>query len=196
MFTGLVEEVGKVVRVAGLRGNRVLDIAAGFAQEIKTGDSVAVNGCCLTVTESGRKSFQVEAVGATLKETNLDELRVGSKVNLERALVAGDRLGGHIVQGHVDEVAKVRMVKREPGFWETGFRIRSESSRLIVDRGSVCVNGVSLTVSKQKPGEFSVNVIPHTWENTNLSGLRVGDRVNVEYDLVVKVVVGNRRTNY
>lgn len=189
MFTGLVEGVGRVLRVSGLRGNRVLDISAEFASELKAGDSVAVNGCCLTVTRADKKGFQVEAVGATLAGTNLGELKPGSSVNLERALAVGDRLGGHFVQGHIDEVAAVAKVERESGFWKLGFRVKQENARLLVEHGSVCVNGVSLTIAGFGPGGFHVNVIPHTLENTNLKELRAGDRVNIEYDMLVKAIV-------
>lgn len=191
MFTGLVEEVGRVAKVLTVRGNRVMAIEAAFAGELKPGDSVAVNGCCLTVTRSTARSLEAEAVGATLKETSLGELRTGSMVNLERALRAGDRLGGHFVQGHVDEVARVSRVDRHAGHWRMSFAASREGSGFLVDRGSVCVNGVSLTVAGLEPGGFSVNVIPRTLESTNLKELRAGDRVNVEYDLIVKAVAAN-----
>ncbi len=188
MFTGLVEEVGKVVQVRTGKGNRFLEIEAAIAKGLEIGDSVALNGCCLTVTVKDKRSFTVEAVGATLKQTNLAKLRSGSRVNLERALALGDRFGGHLVQGHVDEVGTVRRVERVSGSWKISIRTQRQSGRFLVDKGSVCVEGVSLTVASMRPGEFSVSIIPHTWENTNLEDRRAGDRVNIEYDLIVKAV--------
>ncbi len=188
MFTGLVEEVGRVRQVTSRRGNRLIEVQANLAGDVSVGDSVAVNGCCLTATEKGGNSFLVEAVAATLKQTSLGELRGGSRVNLERALAVGDRLGGHMVQGHVDETGTVRRIDRESGHRRVSFRIRRESGRFLVEHGSVCVDGVSLTIASVRAGEFSVNIIPHTWENTRFSETRVGDTVNVEYDLIVKSV--------
>ena len=193
MFTGLVETVGRVERTIGRQGNRVFTIQTDFAAELKLGDSVAVNGCCLTVTKALKQSFEVEAVASTLEATTLGRLKTGDVVNLERALRAGDRLGGHFVQGHVDEVGKVRRIERHAGYWTLGVETDRHNSRLLVEKGSVCVDGVSLTIASMRPGEFAVNIIPHTWENTNLKQLRPGDMVNVEYDIVVKAVQGATR---
>jgi len=189
MFTGLVEEAGTVRHVTGLRGNRVLRIEARFAAELNSGDSVAVDGCCLTVTDADHATFAVEATGATLRQTTLSRLVSGSKVNLEQAVAAGDRLGGHIVQGHVDEVAAVTRVERKPGYWRLGFRVKEENSRLLVGRGSVCVNGVSLTIAAVGRSGFEVNVIPHTWHSTTLQNLRPGTTANVEYDFLAKMLL-------
>jgi riboflavin synthase len=188
MFTGLVEEVGRVRSTRTESGNRLFDIEAKLAAEVKVGDSVAVEGCCLTVVEREDRWFRVEATGATLKSTTLDGLRAGSEVNLERALAVGDRLGGHMVQGHVDEAGTVRRVDREAGHWRIRVRVSRENERLLVERGSICVNGVSLTIAGLGTQEFGVNIIPHTWENTTLCRLRAGDRVNIEHDLLVKAV--------
>ncbi len=194
MFTGLIETVGRVERVTGRQGNRVFTIQCGFAGELKLGESVAVNGCCLTVTVADKKSFDVEAVAATLEATTLGRLQTGDAVNLERALRAGDRMGGHFVQGHVDEVGKVRRIEQHSGYWVLAVETDRRNSRLLVEKGSVCVNGISLTVASLRPGEFAVNIIPHTLENTNLKQLRPGDRVNIEYDLLVKAVQRNAGT--
>jgi len=188
MFTGLVEAVGLVERVTSRQANRVFTIQAGFAVELKLGESVAVNGCCLTVTKADKQVFEVEAVAATLAATTLGHLKSGEAVNLERALRAGDRMGGHFVQGHVDEVGKVRRVEQHSGHWTLAVETDRRNSHLLVEKGSVCMDGISLTVASVRPGEFSVNIIPHTWENTNLKQRRPGDRVNIEYDLVVKAV--------
>jgi riboflavin synthase len=188
MFTGLIETVGRVERSAGRQGNRVFTIQALFAGELKLGESVAVNGCCLTVTKTDTKTFDVEAVAATLEATTLGRLKTGDAVNLERALRAGDRMGGHFVQGHVDEVGKVRRIERHSGYWALAVETDRRNSRPLVEKGSVCVDGVSLTVASVRPGEFAVNIIPHTWENTSLKQRRAGDKVNIEYDLLVKAV--------
>jgi len=193
MFTGLIEVVGRVERATSRQANRVFTIQAGFAAELKLGESVAVNGCCLTVTKTDKKSFDVEAVGATLAATTLGRLKTGDAVNLERALAAGDRMGGHFVQGHVDEVGRARRIEQHAGYWTLAVETDRRNSRLLVEKGSVCVNGTSLTLASVRPGEFAVNIIPHTWENTNLKQLRPGDRVNVEYDIVVKAVQGATR---
>ncbi len=184
MFTGLVEAVGRVVSAVGRGGGRVLVIEAPFAPELKVGDSVAVSGVCLTVTAADARTFAAEAVAATVKATTLGSLRPGSAVNLERALSAGDRLGGHFVQGHVDEVGLIRRIARRADYWSVA--VGTGSAPLMVERGSVCVDGVSLTVAGLRPREFTVNIIPHTWAGTTLRLRRARDRVNIEYDLLVK----------
>lgn len=186
MFTGLVELVGRVEKVEPKFRNRQVTISAGFASELKPGDSVAVSGCCLTVVEAGAELFMVEAVEATLEQTTLGRLRTGVNVNLERALVAGARMGGHFVQGHIDEVGRVRRLTRRQGWHELAIEVKHRSFRFTAPKGSVCVDGVSLTIAEARPGEFSINVIPHTWENTTLSSLRPAGLVNVEFDLLVK----------
>jgi riboflavin synthase len=188
MFTGLIETVGRVERTLGRQGNRVLTIQSGFAGELKLGESVAVNGCCLTVTRFDGSSFDVEAVASTLEATTLSGIKTGDAVNLERALRAGDRMGGHFVQGHVDEVGKIRRIERHSGYWTLAIEADRRTSRPLIEKGSVSVDGISLTVASLRPGEFAVNIIPHTWENTNLKNRRPGDRVNIEYDLLVKAV--------
>lgn len=188
MFTGLVESTGRVRQATTHRGSRVFRIAAGFSPELRVGESVSVSGCCLTVTEADRESFRVEAVATTLRQTSLAGLRVGAEVNLERALKAGDRLGGHYVQGHVDEVGTVRRVERRSGQLTLAIGIAAQSERMLTDKGSVAVDGVSLTVADLRSGEFTVNVIPHTWETTTLRSLRPGHKVNIEYDAIVKSV--------
>jgi len=188
MFTGLVETVGRVERAVGRQGNRVFTIRAGFARDLKPGESVAVDGCCLTVTRADKDGFDVEAVATTLEATTLGGIKTGEGVNLERALKTGDRMGGHFVQGHVDEVGRVRRVERRSGHWQLAVQTGRCVPRPLVEKGSVCVDGISLTAVAVRPGEFAVNIIPHTWENTNLSRRRPGDKVNIEYDLLVKAV--------
>jgi len=193
MFTGLIETVGRIERAVGRQGNRVFTIQAGFVDELKLGESVAVNGCCLTVTGADKESFDVEAVASTLEATTLGRAKTGDKVNLERALRAGDRMGGHFVQGHVDEVGKVRRIEQHSGHWTLAIETDRRTSRPLVEKGSVCVDGISLTVASVRPGEFAVNIIPHTWETTILKRRRTGEPVNIEYDLVVKAVQSGSR---
>jgi riboflavin synthase len=194
MFTGLIETVGRVQRAASRQGNRVFTIEAGFSGDLKLGESVAVNGCCLTVTRFDSKSFDVEAVASTLGATTLGHLKAGGAANLERALRAGDRMGGHFVQGHVDEVGKVRRIEWHSGHWTLAIETDRRGARPLVEKGSVCVDGISLTVASLRPGEFAVNIIPHTWENTNLKHRRPGDKVNIEYDLLVKALQTTARS--
>ncbi|HTW92711.1 MAG TPA: riboflavin synthase [bacterium] len=190
----MVETVGRVEQALGHGSNRVFKIEAAFAGELKLGESVAVNGCCLTVTRADKQSFEVEAVATTLAATTLGRLKTGDEVNLERALQAGDRIGGHFVQGHVDEVGKVRRIERHSGYWTLAIETDRRAARPLVEKGSVCLDGISLTVASLRLGEFAVNIIPHTWENTNLKQRRPGDKVNIEYDLLVKAVRHNAGT--
>jgi riboflavin synthase len=192
MFTGLVEAVGKVKTASARAGGRVLVVEAPFAAELKAGDSVAVNGVCLTVTALDARTFTAEAVAATVRATTLGSLRSGSAVNLERALRAGDRLGGHFVQGHVDEVGQVRRITRGGDYWSVAVGVGRGHAGLMVERGSICVDGVSLTLARVKPGEFTVNIIPHTWQNTTFHRRRVRDGANLEYDLLVKAARGDK----
>lgn len=186
MFTGLVEAQGKVRRITAAGARRYLEITAPFAGELKPGDSVAVNGCCLTVTRITKSGFETEATGPTLSQTTLGSLRAGMPVNLERALRAGDRLGGHILLGHVDEVARVKSVQRLAGAIRLVIAVRPENRRYLVEKGSIAVDGVSLTIQYCRQNEFTANIITHTWENTTLKHLRPGSKVNIEYDILVK----------
>lgn len=189
MFTGLVEAVGRLQRTFVRRGNRVFEIAAdnSLLDGLKKGDSVAVNGCCLTVIRVQPAWFEVEAVQATLKATTLGRFGPGGEVNLERALRLDSRLGGHFVLGHVDEIGIVRGVEERSGHRVMTIGVGEVSS--LLPKGSVCVDGVSLTVAQVGSDWFSVNIIPHTWENTTIHGLRCGSRVNVEFDILAKTVV-------
>ncbi len=186
MFTGLVEAVGKVCRIESRGQNRIFLIEADFSSELKPGESVAVQGCCLTVVNVLDRVFQVEAVSATLKATTLSDLRVGALVNLERALQVGERLGGHIVLGHIDEVGIIRRIGRRGGEVVMVIGVSKKNTIWLVDKGSVAIDGVSLTVAKTGWGEFSVNLIPYTLKKTNLGTRKSGERVNIEYDILVK----------
>ena len=189
MFTGIVETVGKIVRLdkSGDLAQIVAE-APAVSVGVKRGDSIAVNGACLTVTtiDGGRLSF--EAVAETLARTNLGELAIGSGVNLERAMRADQRLDGHIVQGHVDAVGRVRALNREGADVRLVIDCDPSFSVLLVDKGSVAIDGVSLTVVHAETRGFDVALIPHTLESTTLGHRRAGDRVNLEADVLGKYV--------
>jgi riboflavin synthase len=187
MFSGIVEEVGRVREVSPWR----LAIAARKALNgVKVGDSISVNGACLTVVRRTGSTFLVDLSPETLKRTNLGSLKCGQGVNLERALAVDDRLGGHIVQGHVDGTGKVMSVRVEEGqnFYTFRFSTLARLTPYIVEKGFIAVDGISLTVVKRLASSFTVVVIPYTYSNTNLSEKRVGDPVNLEVDIVAKYV--------
>ena len=188
MFTGLVEEVGRVSRLE--QGEMLsLSISAGrAAEDTREGDSVSVNGVCLTVGKADGRTLSFYAMPETLRRTALGELIEGSAVNLERAMAAGSRFGGHIVQGHVDGVGEVLRVRPEgeAEIWE--FAAPDSMLRYAVEKGSVCVDGISLTLVSIEEGSFTVSILPQTRANTNLAELGVGDRVNLEADVIGKYV--------
>jgi len=188
MFTGLIEDLGTVESHERTDAGARLRIATKLAAELSLGDSIAVNGCCLTATAVNADSFETEAMNQTLEITALDSVEDGSKVNLELAMQVGDRLGGHIVQGHVDGVGTVSSVE-DDGF---ASRIRvdlpAELLRYVVDKGSITLSGVSLTVAELGETWAEVSLIPETLERTNLGDLAPGDRLNVECDIVAKYV--------
>ena len=185
MFTGIVEEVGKVLSVEEGR----LVVEASLALEgLKVGDSIAVNGACLTAVEVGAGSFRADISPETVRRTNLGRLRVGSGVNLERPLAAGDRMGGHIVQGHVDGTGAVRSFKPERDTVMVTFSVPRKLTPYIVEKGFISVDGASLTVVKRGASSFSVAVIPYTLDHTVLRERQKGDRVNLEVDILAKYV--------
>ena len=190
MFTGIIEEIGTVADVREDRGGRIFTLACRTVLEgMKLGDSVAVDGVCLTATEIRPEGFTVEAVGTTLGRTTLGELSRGRRVNLERALALGARLGGHIVQGHVDGVGRVAAIETRGELTLIDFSLPDDVAAVTVLHGSITLNGISLTVNEiPAPGVCQVSIIPHTWEHTNLADLRVGDVVNLEGDTIGKYV--------
>ena len=189
MFTGLVEAVGRIESAADEgAGKRLAILWEGLDAPLAIGESVAVNGCCLSVVASSPGRFEAQAGPETLLRTNLGGRRPGDPVNLERSVRVGDRLGGHIVQGHVDAVATLRERRRE-GEWEFfAFDVDPAWTVLMVPKGSIAVDGVSLTLVDVEPAGFSIMLIPHTLSATTLGGLRVGDRVNIEADVLAKHV--------
>lgn len=190
MFTGIVEGTGRIQSAQDRETiRRFLIQAPDLAGELGLGDSVAVDGACLTVTRTDAHGFAVDVIGTTLDRTIAGRYREGSRVNLERALRLGDRLDGHMVQGHVDGVGTLLRSEREGEFWLMDFRLPGDVAEHTVGRGSIALNGVSLTVAELEGGDVCrVGVIPYTHEHTNLGDLRPGDRVNVEGDLIGKYV--------
>ncbi len=189
MFTGIVQDVGRVAGMTTRGGGRRLSVATALdASGFALGESIAVNGVCLTVAALGGASFEADVSPETLRRSNLGELRPGDAVNLERALRPVDRLGGHFVLGHVDAAGRLSSRSAQGGFEVLRFESPDEVTRYLVEKGSVAVDGVSLTVAGLDPRGFSVAVIPHTLERTNLPGRRPGDRVNLEADVLAKYV--------
>lgn len=188
MFTGIIESLGKVKSVVKDRSNLHFTIESQISDSLKIDQSVSHNGVCLTVVDVGADWHQVTAVEETLRRTNLGDWKTGTLVNLERCLPIGGRLDGHMVQGHVDELVECVEVSETGGSWKFSFRFRPEQAGLLVDKGSVCLNGVSLTVVSPGQDRFSVAIIPYTWEHTNFKTLAVGDSVNIEFDILGKYI--------
>ncbi|MFM2136594.1 MAG: hypothetical protein RL021_1994 [Bacteroidota bacterium] len=188
MFTGIIETVGKVSRLQREGGNLRITLKSSVSGELKIDQSVAHNGVCLTVVAVDGDTYEVVAVDETLKKTNLASLEEGMPVNLERCMRLGDRLDGHIVQGHVDTTARVERIELMDGSWNFFFRYTAQEGQVTVPKGSVCVNGVSLTVVDSGKDAFSVTIIPYTYEHTNFNSLKTGDKVNLEFDIIGKYV--------
>ena len=189
MFTGLIEDVGVIDHLRLLRGAAVLTVKTNLAvRSMPLGASIAVNGACLTVVEKTKKAFTVDVSPETLRRTNLDQLKVGSVVNLEQPMRLQERLGGHLVTGHVDGVGTIAAIKKAGDFTVFTFRVPAALGALFVSKGSVAVDGISLTVNDCRAERFSVAIIPFTLRHTNLRARRVGDKVNIETDLIGKYV--------
>lgn len=190
MFTGIVEEIGRISEKSALSGGFRFTIEADIVLEgLRVGDSIAVDGVCQTVVATSAGRFSVEAIATTLSRTTFGELRVGSAVNLERSLAFGARVGGHLVQGHVDGTADVLAVERNGEHVLLDVKLPAEIADVTVVHGSIAIHGVSLTANEIRDGDVvQVALIPYTWEHTNLSQLAVGDRVNVEGDVLGKFV--------
>jgi riboflavin synthase len=188
MFTGIIESSGEVREIITSGSNRSFWIRCPLSAEFKPDQSIAHDGVCLTVEDIKGDHYKVTAVKETLKKTALSHWRTGSRINLERALIPGNRLDGHFVQGHVDTVGLLQSKTDLDGSWEMMFTYPKEFSSLIIEKGSICVNGVSLTAFEVKKKSFKVAVIPFTWEHTNLSRLDKGDEVNLEFDLIGKYI--------
>ncbi|MFY7667850.1 MAG: riboflavin synthase [Crocinitomicaceae bacterium] len=186
MFTGIIEEVAEVVKIEKEAENIHFSIKAKMTSELKIDQSVAHNGCCLTVVNIENDIYTVTAIQETLDKTNLNEWKIGTPVNLERCMQMNGRLDGHIVQGHVDTFGVCTEIEDQNGSWKFTFNYQNE--QLTVEKGSITVNGTSLTVVDSKKDSFSVCIIPYTFENTNFSSLNLGDQVNLEFDIIGKYV--------
>ncbi|QDH80740.1 riboflavin synthase [Echinicola soli] len=188
MFTGIVETMGEIVAIYQEGTNIHFDIKSPITSELKIDQSVAHNGVCLTVVKVNGDIYRVTAIDETLKKTSLKEWKEGTKVNLERCMPANGRFDGHIVQGHVDQIGKVERVENQDGSWLFDFSFEDTAGNVTVEKGSITINGTSLTCFNSKSGGFSVAIIPYTYEHTNFHQLKVGDRVNLEFDIVGKYI--------
>ena len=193
MFTGIVEEIGEVIDVIKEDHNVHFVIKSVISSELKIDQSISHNGVCLTVVEQQEDWHKVTAISETLGITNLNTLKRGDLVNLERCLKVGDRLDGHMVQGHVDSTAKCIKVTEENGSWRYLFEGNNEVEKLVVHKGSICINGVSLTVTKTINQEIEVAIIPYTYEHTNFQEIQAGDVVNIEFDILGKYFLKNAK---
>lgn len=196
MFSGIIERLGKVIALKTEQSNLHITLSAAFTNELKVDQSVAHNGVCLTVVNIEKDTYTVTAIAETLQKTNLSYLKTGDEVNLERCMRLGDRLDGHIVQGHVDQTAKCTEVKETNGSWMFTFEYDSSLNNITVEKGSVCVNGVSLTVVNSLNSSFSVCIIPYTFEHTNFKKIQPGTIVNLEFDIVGKYISRLVSKNY
>lgn len=188
MFTGIIETTGKVINLQKDQNNLHISVQSEISTELKIDQSVSHNGVCLTVVRIEGEIHSVTAVEETLIKSNLGKLNIGDEINLERCLKIGDRLDGHIVQGHVDTTAELISIENNQGSYLLSFSFPPAFSKYIVDKGSISVNGISLTVVDADENHFSVAIIPYTWEHTNLQKLKTGESVNIEFDVIGKYV--------
>jgi len=195
MFTGIIEDLGILKKIENEGANINLFLKSKLTHELKIDQSLSHNGVCLTVVSIDNDIYKVTAVKETLEKSNLGQLNVNSMVNLERAMKSNARLDGHYVQGHVDQIAECLNVKETDGSWHYEFKYDNTSNNITIEKGSIAVNGVSLTVVNSKLDGFSVAVIPYTYNNTNFKKIQKGDNVNIEFDMIGKYItklLGNR----
>ncbi|MBR1775644.1 riboflavin synthase [bacterium] len=185
MFTGIIEEIGKITTITDK--NIIID-ASEVLQDAKIGDSIAVNGVCLTVTNIENQSFSADISPETQKVTTFCKLKSGDRVNLERALPANGRFGGHIVTGHIDSIGEIKSISNAGNFYNIVLKLDKDNSKYVVKKGSITINGVSLTVADESMDTITVAVIPHTFQNTTFKYLKNGDKVNIETDIISKYV--------
>lgn len=190
MFTGIVQAVGEVTDILEKEGacTLMLETPTGFLDKVKLGDSICVQGVCLTVTELNEKTFFADVSVETIRCTTFSELKINQKVNLEQALTLSDHLGGHLVSGHVDGKGQILSIERESNSTKFELQAPAEISKYIAKKGSICIDGISLTVNSIKGDKFSVNIIPHTIDNTAILNYQIGTSVNLEIDLVARYV--------
>ena len=189
MFTGIIENVGKVTKLVKDKSNLNITIKSDIVSELKIDQSIAHNGVCLTVVNIDPKGYYtVTAIDETQSKTNFRSLKVNDQINLERAMKLGERLDGHIVQGHVDQIGECIDIKNENGSWIFTFKYDSSTNNVTIEKGSITVNGVSLTVINSREDQFSVAIIPYTYDNTNFNKIKINDLVNLEFDVIGKYV--------
>ena len=192
MFTGIIEHLGKVEQLIEEESNLRLQVSSPITHELKVDQSVAHNGVCLTIEKINDDYYEVVAIKETLVKSNLGQLNTGDSINLERCLRLSDRLDGHIVQGHVDETAKVISIDSHDGSWTFKFELNNFNP-LIVEKGSICINGVSLTAFEVVDNSFKVGIIPYTFKHTNFQFLTINDTVNIEFDILGKYVLNMQK---
>jgi riboflavin synthase len=188
MFTGIIESLGKIDSVETRGTNKTFWVASAISGELKVDQSISHNGCCLTVEELKNGLHRVTAIRETLEKTNLGDWQPGDLVNLERCLIMNGRLDGHIVQGHVDATATCTHRKELDGSWEFRFEFPKKFSHLVIEKGSISLNGISLTIFNVKKSRFDIAVIPYTFEHTNVQSIKTGDKLNLEFDMIGKYV--------
>ena len=188
MFTGIIEATGRVENIEKEGTNILFTMSCPFTKELKIDQSVSHDGCCLTVYDIDNQQYKIAAIHETLEKTNLGNWKIGTEVNLERCVLMNGRLDGHIVQGHVDQTGVVKSIENKNGSHLITIEHSEKDGFVTVPQGSIAVNGISLTVAYSGENEFSVAIIPYTWEHTNLKHLSVGDRVNLEFDVIGKYI--------
>ena len=188
MFTGIIEAIGRVENIEKEGTNILFTMSCPFTKELKIDQSVSHDGCCLTVYDIENQQYKIAAIHETLEKTNLGNWKIGTEVNLERCVLMNGRLDGHIVQGHVDQTGVVKSIENKNGSHLITIEHSEKDGFVTVPQGSIAVNGISLTVAYSGEGEFSVAIIPYTWEHTNLKHLSAGDRVNLEFDVIGKYI--------
>jgi len=188
MFTGIIEELGEVTNLVSEKENVHITVKSNLSSELKIDQSLAHNGVCLTVVATTNDTHTVTAIKETIDKSNFGQLNIGDKINLERAMKLGSRLDGHIVQGHVDQIGRCIDIKETDGSWFYTFDYDEKYNNLTIEKGSITINGVSLTVVNSKRNSFGVAIIPYTYENTNFHSFKINDTVNLEFDVIGKYV--------
>lgn len=195
MFTGIIETIAEVKEIISEGTNKTFWLTSGITGQFKVDQSIAHNGVCLTVEEIKDTLYRVTAVKETLEKTNMDQWQPGAFVNLERSLLPSSRLDGHFVQGHVDTTGIIKEIKDCKGSWEIEFEFPEQHAALVIEKGSICVNGISLTAFAVGKNTFKVAVIPYTWQHTNLQYQKENDRVNLEFDMIGKYILRKQTLN-
>jgi riboflavin synthase len=193
MFTGIIDKVGKLIQIEQNASNISFFVESAISNELRVDQSVSHNGVCLTVESIDGNVHKVTAIQETLLKTNLAQLQIGGSINLERCMLLNSRLDGHIVQGHVDAVATCTNVIDKGGSWEYSFEFDKKFAALIIEKGSICVNGISLTAFNITNTSFTVAIIPYTFNNTNMQNIQIGDIVNIEFDVLGKYILRSKQ---